>query len=105
MITSEQLESCKRYMRVDDQTEDELIRALMEAAVIYLRDAGVDEHLATKALYDVALWSLTLYYYDHRDDVSAGAAGLPAGLRPIISQLKISCQLRAAVEAAGLPLT
>lgn len=86
-----QLEACKAYMRVDGSEEDELIRSLCSAAEGYLTRAGcrrseTDE--AQAAQYDLALWSLTLHYYDHRDAVGTEAP-LPIGLRPVITQLKV----------------
>lgn len=94
MVSKVQLEACKRYMRVDDPDDDEVIRALMEAAILYLDNAGIVSTKVPPGLYNLALWSLTLHYYEHRADVESGAA-FPAGLRPIINQLKIVCQARA----------
>lgn len=96
-ITDEELEAVKRYMRVDpDFTEDDgIIRALNKAAVLYLRNAGIEAPGEDRQLYDLAVWGLTLFYYDHRDAVGDEAA-FPIGLRPIITQLK----LLAGVDAA-----
>ena len=48
--------------------------------------ANLDE---APALYSLALNSLTLHYYDHRDATEA-AVPIPLGLRLIINQLKQS---------------
>lgn len=89
-ITDKELEAVKRYMRVDpDCTEDDwIIRALYAAAALYLRNAGIEAPEGDRALYDLALWGLTLFYYDHRDAVGDEAA-FPIGLRPVITQLKL----------------
>lgn len=96
-IADKELEGVKRYMRVDpDFTEDdEIIRALYAAAALYLRNAGIEAPDGGRELYDLAVWGLTLFYYDHRDAVGDEAA-FPIGLRPIITQLK----LLAGVDAA-----
>ena len=99
MVTKTQLETCKRYMRVDGADDDEIITALMEAAVAYLTDAGIDAAHAPQSLYDLAVWALTLHYYDHRADVSTDK-DFPPALRPVINQLKMSCQARASSAGA-----
>lgn len=81
------LEACKQYMRVDGDEDNELIAGLMAAAKEYLDNAGIPEPEEATALYTMAVHSLTLHYYDHRDAVG-GEAPLPLGLRPIINQLK-----------------
>ena len=81
------LRACKSYMRVDGDEDDETIKALMAAAGEYLRNAGIPEPETPTPLYSLALNSLTLHYYDHRDAVGTEAP-LPTGLRPILNQLK-----------------
>lgn len=82
----EQLKAVKAYMKEDrdDPENDALIWALYQAAKLYL---GVPEPKEANPLYDLAVWRLTLHYYDHRDAVG-NEADFPAGLRPIINQLK-----------------
>lgn len=84
-----QLDACKRYMRVEGDGEDDVILALMTAAHAYLRRAGIEQERAPAAQYDLALWGLTLHYYDHRDAVG-NESDFPAGLRPVINQLKLT---------------
>ena len=83
------LTACKEYMRVDGDEDDELITRLMGAAREYLEGAGISAPEESSWLYTMALHSLTLHYYDHRDAVGAEAP-IPTGLRPIINQLKHS---------------
>lgn len=75
-------------MRVDGNDDDETIGALMDAAAEYLSNAGIPAPESSSALYTLALHSLTLHYYDHRDAVGTEAP-IPTGLRPIINQLKL----------------
>lgn len=87
-VSEEALAAVKRYMRVDGSEDDEVITALYTAAVLYLDNAGISRVDAPGPLYDLAVWSLCLYYYDHRDAVG-NESSFPIGLRPIITQLKL----------------
>ena len=92
MMTKERraaLLACKRYMRVDGEDEDDVILVLMTAAQSYLERAGIVRERSIPALYNLALWGLTLHYYDHREAVGSEAA-FPVGLRPVINQLKLT---------------
>lgn len=89
MATPEELAAVKRYMRIDGDEENGLIEALYAAASLYLDRAGIQRPATSPPLYDLALWSLTLHYYDHRDAVENETA-FPVGLRPIINQLKLT---------------
>lgn len=89
MDASEKLAAVKAYMRVDGDADDDIIAALYSAAVLYLQNAGIEEPNDDKSLYNLAVWSLTLHYYDHRDSVG-NEASFPTGLRPIITQLKLT---------------
>ena len=86
-LEQDKLEAVKRYMRVEGTDDDQVIAALYAAAVVSLDNAGVRQPEAENDLYRLVVWSLTLYYYDHRDDVGSESA-FPIGLRPIINQLK-----------------
>lgn len=94
--TDKEMEAVKRYMRVDpDFTEDDgIIRALYAAAALYLRNAGIEAPDEGRELYDLVVWGLTLFYYDHREAVGDEAA-FPVGLRPIITQLKLLADVAA----------
>ena len=92
-IREENLHNCMQYMRVDkeDAAVNE-VRPLYKAAVLYLKNAGVSEPNSDPDLYNLAVWSLTLHYYDHRDSVGS-ESDIPNGLRPIINQLKIEAEI------------
>lgn len=96
-VSCEQLVAVKAYMRIDGDEDDAVIKALYSAAVLYLKNAGIEAPSADPALYNLAVWSLTLHYYDHRDSVG-NEASFPTGLRPVINQLKL---LDTAERAAG----
>lgn len=91
-ITDEELAAVKLYMKQDSDDDDDVIRAVYAAAQIYLHNGGVEKPAENDALYNLALWSLTLHYYDHRDAVGNEAA-IPVGLRPIINQLKQDAEI------------
>ena len=93
MATEAQVAACKAYMRIDGDEDDKLIGQLCDAAAAYLAAAGatrgMEDGSQRAAHYDLVLWVLTLYYYDHRDAVGTEAP-LPIGVRPIIHQLKLT---------------
>lgn len=91
-ITEEELAAVKSYMKQDGSDDDDVICAVYAAAQIYLKNGGVERPDGDDALYNIALWSLTLHYYDHRDAVGNEAA-IPIGLRPIINQLKQDAEI------------
>lgn len=81
------LRACLAYMRVDEDEDGRIEHEFMPAAKAYLAGAGIPE--SEDELYTLAVHSLTLHYYDHRDAVGEEAP-FPTGLRPIINQLKHS---------------
>ena len=87
-MSKEKLAAVKAYMRIDGDADDTIIKAMYKAAVRYLKNAGIEEPSGDPSLYNLAVWSLTLHYYDHRDAVG-NEASFPTGLRPIINQLKL----------------
>lgn len=82
--TAEQIMACKAYMRAEEE-QDAVVEPLMEAAAEYIGISGVETLSPLQAL---ALHSLTLYYYDHRDAVG-NEADMPKGLGPILTKLKV----------------
>lgn len=94
------LERCKLYMRIDGSEEDTLITALMGSAEEYLTGAGILPSPDNARRYELALFALTLYYYDHRDAVGSEAA-MPKGIRPVLTQLKLESAANRAAERAG----
>lgn len=87
-VSKAQLAEVKAYMRIDGDADDAVIKVMYKAAVRYLENAGIKEPLEDPALYKLAVWGLTLNYYDHRDSVG-NEASFPIGLRPVINQLKL----------------
>lgn len=91
-VTDARLAASIRFCKLEDvigedAQEKALFKSLYLAASIYLEDAGIVEPVKSPELYYLAVDSLTLYYYDHRDAIGNEAA-FPVGLRPIINQLK-----------------
>ena len=93
------LKECLEYMHVDEddanvgRIQDEFI----PAAKAYLRGSGIEEppkdsDTLDVAQYKLAMHSLTLHYYDHRDSTGTEAP-IPLGLRPILNQLKHSGEM------------
>lgn len=90
-ITDERLAFVIRYMKADEQAEDAtekaLIKSLCLANMYYLQEAKVVETEDNAELYWLVVASMTLHSYDHRDEVGV----TPAGARPALNQLKLSC--------------
>lgn len=84
VFTAAQIAACKEYMHAEDE-KNTIIAGFMEAAAEYL---GLKASDSLSPLETMALHSLTLNYYDHRDTVG-NEADMPKGLGPIITQLKI----------------
>lgn len=80
------LTAVKRYMRLEDAPDEEVLPFYLFAEN-YLRDTGIYRTDENQHMYDIVLWGLSLYYYDHRDDVGADAT-FPAGLQKTINKLK-----------------
>lgn len=97
----------RAYARLEDDiwaTDGPLCLGLLEAARGYLADAGVtepslEEEAPEWQRFALCVWALALYWYDHRDAVE-GESSLPAGLRPLLQQLKLTAAVRRA--AAGV---
>ena len=87
--SAEKLAQLMGYMKLDPadvQEQATVLRCHAAAYAFLMAGRSVPEEYA--ALADLALDSLTLHYYDHRDDTDPNAAPLPVGLLPIVSQLK-----------------
>ena len=96
-VSHDKLAAVKAYMRIDGDEDDAIIEALYSAAALYLKNAGIEEPSEDPSLYNLAVWSLTLHYYDHRDSVG-NEASFPTGLRPIINQLKLTGEIARSVS-------
>ena len=98
MIPSEkQLAVCKQYMNVDHNDDDSLIADIYQSCQEYLAGTGVFRTADNAGRYDLTVHRMTLYFYDHRDAASS-EENLPAGLRPLINQLKQDAEVLEAAE-------
>ena len=79
------LEEIKNYMRIDDDVEDNLINSLIEAANLYMVNAGVKNF--ENDLYKLAIKMLVLHWYENRE-VIGEAKKLAFSLDNIITQLQ-----------------
>lgn len=94
MLTAEELEAAKGYLRVEGKEDDAVVTACVLAAREYLAGAGValpPAGSARRALYDLACHAMALSSYDQRDPVITGTivAENPQ-LRRIVVQLKLT---------------
>lgn len=79
------LEEIKNYMRIDEDYDDNLINSLIEAANLYMINAGVKKF--ENDLYKLAIKMLVLHWYDNRE-VIGEAKKLAFSLDNIITQLQ-----------------
>ncbi len=95
-LREKRIQAARLYMRHDNDRELPVVEGCFDAACAYLKKAGIADPRDVPmpngtepdtSQYDLAVNSLTLYYFDHRDDVGAEAP-FPVGLRAIINQLK-----------------
>ena len=82
------LEEIKNYMRIDEDYDDNLINSLIEAANIYMVNAGVKN--LENDLYKLAIKMLVLHWYENRDVVLIGSISknLEFTMKNIITQLQ-----------------
>jgi uncharacterized phage protein (predicted DNA packaging) len=99
------LAAVKSYCRIDWDTEDELLTALVAAAKDYLDGAGVPEPEADNPMYALAVKAMVLEFYDHRGQTEsdAGRASLSAipGMSNLIVQLKLRAEAERVVGDGG----
>jgi uncharacterized phage protein (predicted DNA packaging) len=81
------IDDVKQYIRVDDDTDDAQIIALIQASSAYLTNAGIGEEKAEKPLYKLAQMMLVGHWYDNREP-TGNATKLAHGLAGIILQLQ-----------------
>lgn len=99
-VSDAELTAAIRYMKLEDVVsadpeEKQVVRECYLAAVIYLREGGAVKPDEDPELYYLAVKSLCLHFYDHRDAI-ADPEAIPKGLRLIINQLKQTGELDAA---------
>lgn len=86
------IQEIKDYLRVDGDTENNLIQGLQLAAEQYLNNTGVNKDY-TNELYKLAVMLLVSHWYENRDVEKIGVSvnKLRFSLDSIITQLKY-CQ-------------
>ena len=89
-LTEERLDYVIRYSKLEDvvaanPTEKIIVTGICKATMIYLEGAPVMETAENAELYWFLVAAMTLHAYDHRDEVGF----VPAGVRPILNQLKL----------------
>lgn len=83
---SSQLDSVKDYLRIEDNDEDIQILSLIQAAKIYLENAGVQER-KNDELYNLVIKMLVSSMYENK---SSGNPSFCLSLQSLITQLSYS---------------
>ena len=82
------MEALRRYVVATPEMDDPLLTDLMEAAQLWLENAGVPR-LNTNRLYDLAVYQLAAHWFDQRGVVAEnGAEQIPLGVFSIMFQLQ-----------------
>lgn len=95
-LTAQRRAALLAYCRIDEPEEGqlELLESLCQAAAAYLSQAGVEEPAEDsprRAQYDLALWALTLDYYDQRGAQEFQEQPRPnPAFRQLLNQLKLT---------------
>lgn len=88
-ITPERLELCKKYMIVDHDEDDVLIRFLLSAADEYLSGAGIERSDNSSNQYDLVAYAMTLESYETRGIKKMTEVAQMPAIRQNIVQLKL----------------
>lgn len=86
------LAAVKSYCRIDWDTEDDLLTALVAAAKDYLDGAGVPEPEADNPMYALAVKAMVLEFYDHRGQTEGVSLSAIPGMSNLIVQLKLRAE-------------
>lgn len=82
------LQHLMRYANVTQDTDTGLLGDCMEAAQVWLENAGV-ARMTDNRLYDMAVYMLATHYYDNRGVVAEnGTDHVPLGVFSIMHQLR-----------------
>lgn len=69
------LELVKQHLRIEDDSEDELIQNYLDAAVEHYKDiTGLDNNADSKASYKMMILRKVGTFYFYREDITEGNA-------------------------------
>lgn len=79
------LDEIKMFLRIDEDTEDELLTGLMLAAEEYLLGAGIEKDY-TKEVYKLTVKMLITNWYENRNMTDKKLQEIPYGIKSLIVQ-------------------
>lgn len=79
------LDEIKIFLRIDDETEDNLLNALMLAAEEYLLGAGIEKDYS-KEIYKLTVKMLISNWYENRNMTDKKLQEIPYGIKSLIIQ-------------------
>lgn len=82
------LDELKTYLRIDGSEDDSVLALLLEAAVEYLKNAGVHDTNIESASYKLAVMLYVALHYENRDP-AVKIERFSFALESIILQLKV----------------
>ena len=81
------LDEVKNFLKLDHDTDDQLVEMLTMAAVGYLKNAGVTQDTDNEALYKLAVMLHVSIHYENRSECSK-AGSLTSAFNSIVTQLQ-----------------
>lgn len=96
-IREVRIRNAAAYMAADLESDRAVIESVYDAAYDYITGGVAPDPMSapdapevlTPGLFDLAVNSLALHWFDHRSDMEGAA--FPAALRPMLTQLKARC--------------
>lgn len=79
------LDEIKVFLRIDDESEDNLLNALMLASEEYLLGAGIEKDYS-KEMYKLTVKMLVSNWYENRNITDKNLQEIPYGLKYLIIQ-------------------
>lgn len=79
------LDEVRVFLRIDDNTENELITALMLAAEEYLLGSGIEKDYS-KEIYKLTVKMLIANWYENRNMTDKKLQEIPYGIKALIVQ-------------------
>lgn len=90
------LEDIKKYCRVDDDIEDDLLESLMKAATMFIEQKTGKRFSADNHIFVLAIKQLVAHWFDNRMvAASGGASELPYTITSLLTHISHCSELEA----------
>lgn len=90
----------KKFMRIDGDTEDDLVQKIMDSAKEYISNATGFDFTTTSNLADMALATLCTKWYENPEMIGKEGSEIAFGLSSMFTQLRY-CYQQGGVTTSG----